>query len=77
MEVIKTLFKTFGIGLLIGLLFCIYATLTAGPIVGVVLLASAVGYWFIPLLVIAVIWAVAVTVTTIRYLIKYLEKRDF
>ncbi len=76
MNAIKTLFKTFGFGLLIGLLASIWCAFIAGPIVGVILLASTIGYWFIPLLAIAIIWAIAVTVTAIRYLIKYLEKRD-
>ena len=77
MNIIKTLFKTFGIGLLIGLLFVAWGALAIGPFVGVILLASTIGYWYIPLLAITVIWGVALTVTAIRYIIKYLEKRGF
>lgn len=77
MNVIKTFLKIFGIGLLIGLLLSIWGALVCGPIVGAVLLASTVGYWWFVLLAIAIIWAAAVTATAVYYLYKYLEKRDF
>ena len=75
MNVITTFFKIFGSGLLLLLGATLLIAVSVGPIVGSILLASTIGYWWFVLLGVAIVWCGACWFTAAITIYNFVEER--
>jgi len=67
MDIIKNLFKTFGKCLLIALQYTFILVIAIAPIIISVFIAKYIGYWWLLLLFVSIVWCFAVVIVTGKY----------